>query len=104
MNVAAWLEEGEWKIFYSEDIRFATERAKYQIEQVDDLNISPVLLRQTMADINKIFWFKAKRGKSKTDQPSSVNVDMRKYGWFELLSKEDMPRELEALLVVYGLM
>ncbi|WRN92354.1 hypothetical protein [Pseudomonas phage vB_Pae_HMKU_23] len=104
MNVAAWLEEGEWKIFHSENISFATERAKYQIEQVDDLNISPVLLRQTMADLNKSFWFKARRGKRKSDQPSSVNADMRKYGWFELLSKEDMPRELEALLVVYGLL
>ncbi|WJY90799.1 hypothetical protein phiPA13_21 [Pseudomonas phage phiPA1-3] len=104
MNIAAWLEEGEWKIFYSEDISPATERAKYQIAQVDDLNSSPVLLRQTMADINKVFWFKARRGKRKAGQTSSVNADMRKYGWFELLSKEDMPRELEALLVVYGLL
>jgi len=90
MHLAAWIEDGSWRIFADEQRKLVRDTAYYQASLVEDLVESPVFLHswETWYTNGKLLWF----------QILSVNNSR----YMQLYTKT-LPKELEALLIVYGL-
>ncbi|WBM84685.1 hypothetical protein [Pseudomonas phage vB_PaeP_PS28] len=90
MNIATWFEGDSWRIFTDEQRGLVKDIAFYQAGLVKDLDKSPVFLssRESWYISDKVLWFQLK----------SVN----KNPYMQLYSKP-LLKELEALLIVYGL-
>lgn len=90
MFMAAWLEGGAWRIFADEQRGLVKDIAYYQAGLVEDLVESPVFLysREDWQFNGRALWFRL----SVTDGKPCTQ-----------LYNESLPKELEALLIVYGL-
>ncbi|WQA18445.1 hypothetical protein [Pseudomonas phage vB_Pae_TUMS_P11] len=90
MNVAAWLYKGEWHFFTSELRRLVSDQAHYQANLKEGEKRDIVLLRLTTKNSNTLYWFHF-----------SINDYFGKH--MPVAYTEDIPKELQALLTIYGL-
>ncbi|WWY65228.1 hypothetical protein [Pseudomonas phage vB_PaeP_FMD5] len=90
MNVAAWLHNGEWHLFTCELNRVVSDQAYYQAGLKGPDKRDLVLLRMTTKRRNTAYWFHFSK-----DNP------FNKY--MPVAYTEEIPKELQALLTIYGL-
>ncbi|AIZ94772.1 hypothetical protein [Pseudomonas phage RWG] len=90
MNVAAWLYKGEWHLFTSELNRVVSDQAHYQANLKEEEKRDLVLLRLTTKDSNTLYWFHF-----------NINNYFGKHT--PAIYTQELPKELEALLTIYGL-
>lgn len=90
MNIAAWLYKGEWHFFTSELRRLVSDQAHYQVNLKEEEKRDNVLFRLIAENSGTSYWFHF-----------SMDNPFNKY--MPVACTEDIPKELEILLTIYGL-
>ncbi|WNV46208.1 hypothetical protein [Pseudomonas phage PASB7] len=90
LNIAAWTVEGEWQLFADENSRLVSDQAHYQANLKGELKRELVLLRLSVQDGSTTYWF-------------YFGPDDNSGNLTPVVYTQDIPKELQALLTVYGL-
>lgn len=90
MNVAAWLHKGEWHLFTSELNRLVSDQAHFQVNLKEEEKRDNVLFRLTTKNRSTFYWF-------------HFSMDNLFNRYMPVAYTEDIPKELQALLTIYGL-
>lgn len=90
MNIAAWLYKGEWHLFTSKWNRVVKDQAHYQANLKKEEARDLVLIRVATGNINAGYWFHF--------VPAVVTGN-----YIPVIYTQEIPKELRALLTIYGL-